>query len=510
QFNGEEHKTTDGKKIVVQANHVTSGASMNALLDGSSEPTVWSPGDGSWVELINSSWRERHNQPVNSQSCRPTIQVPAGFAMWRPMAEELGWPDEPIGWDMLVALAADPEGWASYGHPEWGRFSFGHTHPAYSNTGLLSMTSFVYGALGNPESLTATQVYEAEEAMRALEQVTSKYGTSSSALLDLMAREGPGYLHAAAVPEANVARYNVEHGDELQFPLAFIIPAGGTIWADHPYCVLDHAEWVSPEEVEAATLFGDYLLAPEQQALTVANYLRPVDPTIPLQDPLSLKNGVDPTVSPETVPALSSPDSAVSAAVTDLFMLSKRPATVIILIDTSGSMHGDKIRAAREATIEFIGRLNSEDEVAVMKFASAAIEIIEPQQIGYGSQSLSERIDKLQASGGTALHQAVCKATRRSSDLKDTHEAAGESRLYGIVLLSDGMNMASNITEGQMFADCLPDNAEVEGFKIFSIAFGGDANEDLLGRISDVTGGRFFKADTDSISDVYLSITAEQ
>ena len=44
-----------------------------------------------------------------------------------------------------------------------------------------------------------------------------------------MAREGTSYLHAAAVPEADTVRFNLERGDELSLPLAFIFPSGGTI-----------------------------------------------------------------------------------------------------------------------------------------------------------------------------------------------------------------------------------------------------------------------------------------
>ncbi len=83
-------------------------------------------------------------------------------------------------------------------------------------------------------------------------------------------------------------------------------------------------------------------------------------------------------------------------------------------------------------------------------------------------------------------------------------------RLYGIVLLSDGENTTGQISEADMFSTCLPANAEVDGFKVFPIAFGNDADTDLLSRIAQATGGRMFTADTDSISDVYLSISAEQ
>jgi Ca-activated chloride channel family protein len=193
QFNSEGHETAEGETIVVEVSHVTSGGSMNAILAGTSQPVAWSPGDQSWVEQANEAWQQRTNKPVASQTCPATIYAPLGFVMWRPMAETLGWPDTPIGWDTIVALAADPEGWASYGRPEWGQFQFGHTHPAYANSGLLSMTGFVYGIAGKTETLTAAEIYapEVEAAMRELEQNTSKYGRQAPALLELMAREGP-------------------------------------------------------------------------------------------------------------------------------------------------------------------------------------------------------------------------------------------------------------------------------------------------------------------------------
>ena len=174
-FNQEGFTTSSDMAIIADVEHVTSGGSMNAILDGNLTPVVWSPGDPSWVEQINAAWQQRNNRSINSDECRPTVYAPLGFAMWRPMAEALGWPDEEIGWDTIVELAADPEGWASYGRPEWGQFRFGHTHPGYANSGLLSMTAFVHGVVESEGQLAPAQVYEAEDAMRTLEQNTSKY-----------------------------------------------------------------------------------------------------------------------------------------------------------------------------------------------------------------------------------------------------------------------------------------------------------------------------------------------
>lgn len=485
---------------------------MNAILADDLRPTAWSPGDQSWVDQANEAWRLETNKPIATAPCQPTIYAPLGFAMWRPMAEALGWPDTPIGWDTIVALAADPAGWESFGRPEWGSFRFGHTHPAYANSGLLSMTGFVYGIAGQTEDLAPADIYAppVEEAMRALEQNTAKYGRQAPALLELMAREGPSFLHAAAVPEADTVRFNVERRDELAFPLAFIFPAGGTIWADHPFCILDNAEWVNTEEAEAAAIFRDYMLAPEQQELAIDNFLRPLDNTIPLHAPLTLDHGTDPSINSTTIAALPSPDADVSAAIIDLFTITKRKATVMVVFDVSGSMEGDKIKSARTATVEFLSRLDPNDEIGLMIFSDLVTTIAAPERTGAIVEGLSGRVEGLVADENTALYAAICDATKLMLELQAEDKEAGESRLYGIILLSDGRDTVGNVTENQMFATCLPNNAEVDGIKIFPIAFGEDADKEVLSRVASVSGGRLFTANPESISNVYISISAEQ
>jgi Ca-activated chloride channel family protein len=261
KFNAEEHKLPSGELIFVRAAHVTSGGSQTAILDGKSTPTVWSPGDQSWVDTANQTWRDRNGRPLVSQACEPTVYAPIGFAMWRPMAEALGWPDKPISWDDLANLSADPEGWKSVGHPEWGTFKFGHTHPDFSNTGLLMMTALAYSVNGTTSGLTADEVYAQTvvDAFARVEQNTFHYGIQSRPLMQILAQRGPTYLHAVTTSEAETLKTNAEFKDQLRFPLVFIFPAKGTFWSEQPYCILD-GEWVTAEQKEAAQVFLDYIL----------------------------------------------------------------------------------------------------------------------------------------------------------------------------------------------------------------------------------------------------------
>ena len=73
--------------------------------------------------------------------------------MWEPMAVALGYPSKHLGWLDIAGVAAKPGGWSAYGHPEWGKFRWGHAHPD-ANSGFLSVVSEVYAALGKTDGIT--------------------------------------------------------------------------------------------------------------------------------------------------------------------------------------------------------------------------------------------------------------------------------------------------------------------------------------------------------------------
>ena len=61
-----------------------------------------------------------------------------------------------------------------------------------------------------------------------------------------------------------------------------------------------------------------------------------------------------------------------------------------------------------------------------------------------------------------------------------------------------------------MYKECLPQSESADVVKIFTIAYGDGADEQLLEDIADRTYGRAFVADPDNIDEVYLAISAEQ
>jgi Ca-activated chloride channel homolog len=508
-FNAEGH-TVRGKPIVVKVVHVASGSSMDDILAGKVKPVAWSPGSNPWVASINQRWQDRTGKPLINDPCPATLNLPLAVALWRPMAQALGWPDAAIGWDDLTALSTNPEGWAAYGHPEWGEFKFGHPHPEQSNSGLLSLIAEVYAAADKTEGLTVADVKSQPvvDSVRAVEQHVFHYGKKDTDLLDRMTQRGPEYLHAVTSYESNVIKWNRDYADELQFPLVAIYPDDGTFWAENPYCILD-AEWVSAEQAEAAAIFRDYLLSPEQQAGAMEWGLRPADRSVALRAPIDLEHGAVPSITVDKVPNLGYPTDEVVGHILDVWHQVKKKATVVLLLDTSGSMKGEKIKGAIRGAETFLSQMDPADEVYVVTFSSSVTELPTSGAVGQVGEGLKSSLDGLYAQGFTVLHEAVIYAVDRIESLKTEHTAADEPRLYGIVLLSDGKNETTGgPTESDMLSR-LPSGTEAAGVKIYTIAYGDDADLDLLKTLANRTNGKQFSGDVENIEAVYFLISSE-
>ena len=508
-FNTAEHKV-NGKPIVVTVYHVGSGSSMDDILEGKIQPVVWSPGSDLWVTAINQRWRDRTGRPLTEESCPATLRLPLAIAMWQPMAEALGWPEAAIGWDDLADLSTDPEGWSAHGHPEWGEFKFGHPHPEHSNSGMLSLVAEVYSAVGQTAGLTVDSVKS--EAVRssvgAVEQHVFHYGKKDTDILMRMTQRGPEYLHAVTSYEANVIKWNRDHGDELRFPLVAIYPDDGTFWVENPYCILD-ADWVSDEQDQAAAMFRDYLLSAEQQARAIDWGLRPAKGSVSLHDPIDLAHGAVPSITVDRVPHLAYPSDEVVGHILDVWHAVKKKSTVVLLLDTSGSMSGDKIKGAVRGAVTFLDQMDPADKVYVIAFANEVIELPGSGLVGQVGENMKTSLNGLYAEGYTVLHEAMIDAVDRIEAIRTDDEGTGERRLYGIVLLSDGKNeTVGGPTENDMLSR-LPSGTEAAGVKIYTIAYGDDADVNLLRTLANRTNGKQFEGSVEDIEAVYFLISSE-
>ncbi|MFW5653245.1 MAG: substrate-binding domain-containing protein, partial [Planctomycetota bacterium] len=221
QFNRQQNTTEGGKVIRVEAIPMGSGDSVTQILEEELKAHLVSPASAAFIRLVNADAQAKYGRDLVGNT-KDLCLSPVVIAMWKPMAEALGWPNEPIGWSDILEVVRNDEGWAAYGYPQWGQFKFAHTHPQYSNSGLISIFAEVYAATGRTSNLTIEDVSKPDvaEFVREIEQSVVHYGESTGFFGRKMFTNGPQYLSAAVLYENMIIEsYDRERYPNLPFPV---------------------------------------------------------------------------------------------------------------------------------------------------------------------------------------------------------------------------------------------------------------------------------------------------
>lgn len=150
-----------------------------------------------------------------------------------------------------------------------------------------------------------------------------------------MVNRGKGYLHGVTSYETNVIRWNRDnYPTKMLEPFVLVYPAEGTFWNPNPICIVDKANWTTPEQAGAGQLFVDFVLRKESQEKTLQFGIRPADIKFDLQGkaPFTLENGVNPGINIETIGSLGIPDQAVVDKGLELWLDTKAPAVRTLII----------------------------------------------------------------------------------------------------------------------------------------------------------------------------------
>jgi Ca-activated chloride channel family protein len=490
-------RSSDGQTITVRGLPMGSGECMEDVAAGRVQAHLVSPASDAYIRLGNARARAASGRDLVART-EPLVLSPVVLALWKPMAEALGWPAQPVGWRQIFELVNDPRGWASRGRPDWGRFRFGHTHPEYSNSGLQTLAATCFAGAGRTNELRLTDLAEPAVAnfVAGIQRGVVHYGQSTGFFAERLVTGGPGYLSAAVLYESSVVEA-AKTPRPGQPPLVCIYPTEGTFWSDHPAGVVDRP-WVSAAHRSAAEAYLRYLLAPEQQRLALEHGFRPADPAIPVGTPIDAAHGADPR-QPSTV--LPSPDADVLAACLDLWRSHKKRAEVALVLDRSGSMRQDgRMAAAQQGAQQFLDLLHDADRFSYVPFNDSVAWAAEDASVGSQRAVLRQRIGDTLAQGGTALYDAIAAAHQRLAP------RAEGANIAAIVVLTDGEDRNSRLSLDQLLAQI---GGGVEGapLRIFTICYGGEANASALERIAQATQARSYRGSTADIVRIFRDIS---
>jgi Ca-activated chloride channel homolog len=377
-----------------------------------------------------------------------------------------------------------------------------HTAPTRSNSGLQTLVAQFASVSGKrPETLTQADVQSKQSEIANIQAKITRYGISTNSLAKAMVTNGPFWASIGSVYEASVieANSNLPPGAtryEAVYPKA--------TFSSNMRAILPNAPWVSANEKAAAEQIMTYLQSPAAQTLLTQLGFRPGTPGIPLGPKFSAEFGVDPkatydsyrTPTPEVVEAMLKSWEDVA----------KKPSLVVVVVDSSGSMEGNKLPAVQNTLSNYINSLGPKDQIALIDFDSDIRPPVLVDSTPEGRDRGLQFITGLRAQGGTRLYDAALSAQQW------LQQNLRPNAINAVLILTDGEDSGSSIS-----LDMLGQQLKSSGFSgdqriaFFTVGYGneGEFDPQVLEQIATLNAGYYRKGDPGSINQVMADLQLE-
>ncbi|MFC8369064.1 substrate-binding domain-containing protein [Streptomyces sp. NPDC057239] len=408
--------------------------------------------DAVWLSS-NDYLRLRPEAAEKVVSETPVMTSPVAIGVRTATVERLGWKPEEVTWSAIERAVRD------------GGLTYGMTDPTRSNSGFSTLVSVASALSGAQSALTDADVTKATPRLK--EFFEGQKLTSGSS----------GWLAGAYDRRGDVdALLNYESVLKGFKGLTVIRPKDGVVTADYPLSSLASTDAATRDDVRRVTeaLRSDAV----QRLITDRTLRRPVVASV---EPAA---GLD-TDRRRELPfpgSRSVADGLLDAYENQL----RRPSRTVYVLDTSGSMEGERIGRLKQALTGLTGDFRDREEVTLMPFGtdvkSVRTHVVRPDDPRRGIAAIRRDTEELRAEGDTAIYTSLRKAY--------DHLGGGEDTFTSIVLMTDGENTAGD-GAGDFDAFYAGLARERQDIPVFPILFG-DSDRAELEHIAELTGGRLF------------------
>ncbi|GGN33162.1 substrate-binding and vWA domain-containing protein [Streptomyces fuscichromogenes] len=396
------------------------------------------------------------------------MSSPVAIGVRTAAVRSLGWKPADVTWSQVEQAV------------EAGRLTYGMTDPARSNSGFATLVSVASALSGAQSALTDADVTKATPRLKKFFKGQTLTSGSS------------GWLASAYQRRGNVdALLNYESVLQGIPGLTVIRPSDGVITADYPFSSLASTSAATREDVRRVT--EDLRTTAVQKLITDTTHRRPVVASV------APAAGLD-TSRRRELPfpgSRSVADGLISAYENDL----RRPSRTVYVLDTSGSMEGDRLSRLKAALTGLTSDFRNREEVTLMPFGSA-VKSVSTHVVDDKADldAIRKDTDALHADGDTAVYTSLEKAY---AQLKPSQET-----FTSIVLMTDGENTTgAKVGDFDDFYDKL--SADRQQIPVFPILFG-DSSRAELQHIADLTGGRLFDGRQGSLDGAFEEIRGYQ
>ena len=166
----------------------------------------------------------------------------------------------------------------------------------------------------------------------------------------------------------------------------------------------------------------------------------------------------------------------------------RKPYHLALVLDRSGSMHGEPLLEALRCTRYILDQLSPSDVVSLTVFDNNVNTLVNAQPVGNG-QVLHHALSQISSGGSTNLHGGWQAG---ANTLLNTAQDAALAR---VILLSDGQANTGDTTDTQTIANLCAQAAE-HGITTSTYGLGRGFNEDLMVAMGERGGGNHYYGDT--------------